>query len=158
MSTKTDKYSFIEQNFKTSENQYYNLDLNQSKKCAILVPVQSYSKTKEDKYCAYENSNEAVVSDLFVNENIKGLKTEEFGPIKKRCFTDALKSQNPFKFSRQQNVYHRNEPEIMQFKASQLLSDSHRPPSSQQIGNNDGHIVRPQMSPGAGTAVSFSLN
>uniref|UniRef100_A0A914Q371 Uncharacterized protein n=1 Tax=Panagrolaimus davidi TaxID=227884 RepID=A0A914Q371_9BILA len=51
MSTKNDKYSFIEQSFTTSENQYYNLNLKQYKKCPILVPVQSYSKSNIDKYC-----------------------------------------------------------------------------------------------------------
>uniref|UniRef100_A0AC35GPA3 HAT C-terminal dimerisation domain-containing protein n=1 Tax=Panagrolaimus sp. PS1159 TaxID=55785 RepID=A0AC35GPA3_9BILA len=52
MSIKNDKYSFIEQSFTTSENQYYNLDLNQYKKCSILVPVQSYSKSNNDEYCS----------------------------------------------------------------------------------------------------------
>jgi|UniRef100_A0AC35G8U3 hypothetical protein len=51
MSTKNDKYSFIEQSFTGSENLYYNLNINQSKKCAILIPVQSYSKPNNDKYC-----------------------------------------------------------------------------------------------------------
>uniref|UniRef100_A0AC35GSL3 C2 NT-type domain-containing protein n=1 Tax=Panagrolaimus sp. PS1159 TaxID=55785 RepID=A0AC35GSL3_9BILA len=41
MSTKNNKYSFIEQSFSTTfKNQNYNLNLNQSKKCPIFVPVQ----------------------------------------------------------------------------------------------------------------------
>uniref|UniRef100_A0AC35EXC6 CCHC-type domain-containing protein n=1 Tax=Panagrolaimus sp. PS1159 TaxID=55785 RepID=A0AC35EXC6_9BILA len=58
MSTKKDKNSFIEQSFTTSENQYYNLNLNQYKKCPILVPVQSYSKSNNDEYCATDNCEE----------------------------------------------------------------------------------------------------
>uniref|UniRef100_A0AC35GLS0 Uncharacterized protein n=1 Tax=Panagrolaimus sp. PS1159 TaxID=55785 RepID=A0AC35GLS0_9BILA len=148
MSIKNDKHSFIEQSFTSSENQYYNLNLNQSKKCQILVPVQSNSKPNNDKFCvsdnyeekrklqswnksskastftpvnednndlakpwtnknnfnttnrstlslhiaAYENSIEAVVSDLFVNGNIDGLKIGKLGPINasKHCFSDRL--------------------------------------------------------------------
>uniref|UniRef100_A0A914PH14 Uncharacterized protein n=1 Tax=Panagrolaimus davidi TaxID=227884 RepID=A0A914PH14_9BILA len=51
MSTKNDKDSFIEQSFTTSKNQYYNLNLNQSKKCPISVSIQSNSKSNNDKYC-----------------------------------------------------------------------------------------------------------
>uniref|UniRef100_A0A914PJX2 Uncharacterized protein n=1 Tax=Panagrolaimus davidi TaxID=227884 RepID=A0A914PJX2_9BILA len=58
MSTKNHKYSFVEQSFITSENQYYNLNLNQSKKCPILVPVQSNSKPNNDKYCVSDDYEE----------------------------------------------------------------------------------------------------
>jgi hypothetical protein len=51
MSTKTDKYSSIEQSFTTTENQHYNLNLNQREKCPLLIPVESYSKPNNDKYC-----------------------------------------------------------------------------------------------------------
>uniref|UniRef100_A0AC35GTR0 CCR4-NOT transcription complex subunit 4 n=1 Tax=Panagrolaimus sp. PS1159 TaxID=55785 RepID=A0AC35GTR0_9BILA len=203
MSTKTkkDKYPFIEQGFTTSENQNYNLNLNQSKKYPILVPLQSYSKSNNDEHCvtdkkkeelqlwnklfkistfttvnednddlkkqkdnanilkstnkstlslhieAYENSIEAVASDLFDYENIEGLKKEKIN----------LKSRNPFEFPRQQNGDQRNIPEIMQFKTSQQLTGSNRPSSSQQNGNNDGFMVESQMSPGAGTACPLCL-
>uniref|UniRef100_A0AC35G0K9 Uncharacterized protein n=1 Tax=Panagrolaimus sp. PS1159 TaxID=55785 RepID=A0AC35G0K9_9BILA len=200
MATKNDKYPFVEQSFTTSENQNYNLNLNQSGKCPILVPVQFYSKPNNDEYfvsdnyeereklqswdnkassfttliegnddlkkrwknentlkttnkstlslhiAAYENSIEAAVSDLFVNENNEGLKKEKFGSIKKRCFINSLKSRNPFEFARQKNGDQRYEPEVMQYKSSQQLLGSNRPSSSQQIGHNDGNIVRPQMS------------
>uniref|UniRef100_A0A914Q9W0 Uncharacterized protein n=1 Tax=Panagrolaimus davidi TaxID=227884 RepID=A0A914Q9W0_9BILA len=197
MSTKNDKYSFIKQNFTTSENQYYDLNLNQNKKFPILIPVQSYSKPNNDKYCgiaatnftvsndyeekgklrswnksskastfttlnednndlkkrwknknylkitnkstlslhiaAYENSNEAIASDLFDDENIEGLKKEKLGSIKtsKHCFIDRL--MNPFDFPRQQNENQRIEPEVAQFKASQRLLASQPATTSQQM-------------------------
>uniref|UniRef100_A0A914PGH5 Uncharacterized protein n=1 Tax=Panagrolaimus davidi TaxID=227884 RepID=A0A914PGH5_9BILA len=89
---------------------------------------------------AYKN---AISSDLFDDENMKGLKKEEFGSIKtsKQCFTDSLKFRNPFEFPRQQNGAQKNKPEVMQFKASQKL----RPTSSQQTGQNN---VRPQKALG----------
>uniref|UniRef100_A0AC35FX95 Uncharacterized protein n=1 Tax=Panagrolaimus sp. PS1159 TaxID=55785 RepID=A0AC35FX95_9BILA len=185
MATKSDD-PFVEPSFTTSENQYSILNLNQSKKCTTLIPVQTYSKTNNEKYyesdnyeekeklqswnksfeastfttlngdnkdlkdrwknentlkttnkstlslsiAAYENS---VASDLFgENENIEGLKREKFGSIKasKQCFTDSLKSQNPFEFPRQQNGEQRNKPKVMQFKASQRLLGSSRPSSA----------------------------
>uniref|UniRef100_A0AC35FIE7 Uncharacterized protein n=1 Tax=Panagrolaimus sp. PS1159 TaxID=55785 RepID=A0AC35FIE7_9BILA len=58
MATKRDKYPFVEQSFATSKNQYYNLNLNQYKKCPILVPVQSNSKPNNDKYYVYDNYEE----------------------------------------------------------------------------------------------------
>uniref|UniRef100_A0AC35G116 Uncharacterized protein n=1 Tax=Panagrolaimus sp. PS1159 TaxID=55785 RepID=A0AC35G116_9BILA len=75
---------------------------------------------------AYENSNEAVASDLFDNENTEGLQKEKLGPIKKRCFAEYLKSPNPSEFPRQQNGDQRNKPEVMQFKTSQKLIGSSR--------------------------------
>uniref|UniRef100_A0A914PJ24 Mos1 transposase HTH domain-containing protein n=1 Tax=Panagrolaimus davidi TaxID=227884 RepID=A0A914PJ24_9BILA len=50
MSTKDDNYSFIEQSFTASEKEYYNLNLNQSKNCLILIPIQSHSKSNNDNY------------------------------------------------------------------------------------------------------------
>uniref|UniRef100_A0AC35GQG0 Uncharacterized protein n=1 Tax=Panagrolaimus sp. PS1159 TaxID=55785 RepID=A0AC35GQG0_9BILA len=58
MSTKNDKFSLIKKNFTTSENYYYNLDLNQDKKCPILVPAQSFRKPYNDKYCVSDNYEE----------------------------------------------------------------------------------------------------
>uniref|UniRef100_A0AC35FIZ2 Uncharacterized protein n=1 Tax=Panagrolaimus sp. PS1159 TaxID=55785 RepID=A0AC35FIZ2_9BILA len=111
---------------------------------------------------AYENSIEADTSDLFGDENVKELKKEKFRSIKtsKRCFNDSLKSRNPFEFPRQQdadtngNQPIKDKPEVMQFKASQQLLDSTQPTSSQQIGNNDGNTVQPQMALGLSTAAA----
>uniref|UniRef100_A0AC35FJP5 Tyrosine-protein kinase n=1 Tax=Panagrolaimus sp. PS1159 TaxID=55785 RepID=A0AC35FJP5_9BILA len=58
MLTKKDKYSFIEQSFTTSKNQYNNLNLNQGKKCLLLIPVQSNSKPNNNKYCESDNYKE----------------------------------------------------------------------------------------------------
>uniref|UniRef100_A0AC35G1E8 EF-hand domain-containing protein n=1 Tax=Panagrolaimus sp. PS1159 TaxID=55785 RepID=A0AC35G1E8_9BILA len=86
---------------------------------------------------AYENS---IESDLFHNENIEGLKKEKFGLIKtsKRSFIDDFKSQDPFEFPRQQDGGQKNEPEVMQFKATKKLQGTNRKPSSsQQIEHED---------------------
>uniref|UniRef100_A0AC35GT10 DUF2439 domain-containing protein n=1 Tax=Panagrolaimus sp. PS1159 TaxID=55785 RepID=A0AC35GT10_9BILA len=52
------KYSFIEHSFTTTENRNYNFNLNQYKKCPILVPVHSYSKSNNDKYCVSDDYEE----------------------------------------------------------------------------------------------------
>uniref|UniRef100_A0AC35EXL6 Uncharacterized protein n=1 Tax=Panagrolaimus sp. PS1159 TaxID=55785 RepID=A0AC35EXL6_9BILA len=70
MSSKNDIYSFIEQSFTTSQNQHYNLNLNQYKKCPILVPVQSYSKPNNDNYCVSDNY-EGKVKLQSLNESSK---------------------------------------------------------------------------------------
>uniref|UniRef100_A0AC35GZ82 Protein kinase domain-containing protein n=1 Tax=Panagrolaimus sp. PS1159 TaxID=55785 RepID=A0AC35GZ82_9BILA len=175
MSTKKDKYSFIEQSFTTSENQYYNVNLNQSKKCATLIPVQFNSKPNNDKchvsdkyeekeklqlrnkfsrasifstlnennndlkkrwknentlkttnkstlslhIAAYESSTKAAGSDLC--GNIAGLRKQKLASIKERCFSDYLKSGNPFEFPRQQNGDQKDKPEVMQLTPSQQL-------------------------------------
>uniref|UniRef100_A0AC35GAQ6 Uncharacterized protein n=1 Tax=Panagrolaimus sp. PS1159 TaxID=55785 RepID=A0AC35GAQ6_9BILA len=149
MATKSDKYSFIEQRFTTSENQYYNLNLNPSKKCATLIPVQSNSKPKNDKYWVSDNYEEKEKlqswkksskistfktlnednNDLkkrWKNENVLKTINEStlslhISAYKKPCFTDSLKFRNPFEFPRQQNGDQRNKPEIMEFKATQQL-------------------------------------
>uniref|UniRef100_A0A914Q3W4 Ubiquitin-like protease family profile domain-containing protein n=1 Tax=Panagrolaimus davidi TaxID=227884 RepID=A0A914Q3W4_9BILA len=49
MSTKNDKHLFIEKTFTASENQYYNLNLNQSEKCPVLIPVLYNGKSEFNK-------------------------------------------------------------------------------------------------------------
>jgi hypothetical protein len=74
MATKDDSCSFIEQSFTASENGYYNLNLNQSKKCPILIPVQSYTKSYNDKYSSSTfttlNGDNNDLKKRWKNENI----------------------------------------------------------------------------------------
>uniref|UniRef100_A0A914QZI8 glutathione transferase n=1 Tax=Panagrolaimus davidi TaxID=227884 RepID=A0A914QZI8_9BILA len=85
MATKSDKYSFIEQSFTTSQNRYYNLNLNQSKKRAILISVQSNSKTNYDNYCASDNYEEKEKSQTR-NKSFKTFTnlSEDNSDLKKR--------------------------------------------------------------------------
>uniref|UniRef100_A0AC35FFB0 Uncharacterized protein n=1 Tax=Panagrolaimus sp. PS1159 TaxID=55785 RepID=A0AC35FFB0_9BILA len=71
MATKNDKNSFVEQSFTTSENQYFNLNLNQSEQFATLIPVQFFSKSNNDKYCASDNFEEKEKSQSW-NKSSKG--------------------------------------------------------------------------------------
>uniref|UniRef100_A0A914QYF1 Uncharacterized protein n=1 Tax=Panagrolaimus davidi TaxID=227884 RepID=A0A914QYF1_9BILA len=144
--------------FKTSTFTTFNDDNNDLKKRWKNKNILNTSnkRTLSLHIAAYENSNEAVTSDLFDDENIEGLKKEKLESIKisKQCFTDRLKSRNPFEFPRQRSGDRINEPEILRFSASQRLLGSQALTSSQQIGNNDKQFVQPQMALGA--AVSFS--
>uniref|UniRef100_A0AC35FDZ6 RZ-type domain-containing protein n=1 Tax=Panagrolaimus sp. PS1159 TaxID=55785 RepID=A0AC35FDZ6_9BILA len=82
MATKNVRYSFIEQNFTTSENRNYNLNLNQSEKCPELIPVQSNSKPNNDKNCEKEKSQSwnkffKISTSTTLNENKKRWKSEK---------------------------------------------------------------------------------
>uniref|UniRef100_A0AC35GX43 Uncharacterized protein n=1 Tax=Panagrolaimus sp. PS1159 TaxID=55785 RepID=A0AC35GX43_9BILA len=85
MSTKNDKYLFVEQSFTTSENRYYNLNLNQSEKCATLIPVQSDRTPNNDKYCVSGNYKEnEKLQSLYKSYNFTTLN-EDNNDLKKRC-------------------------------------------------------------------------
>uniref|UniRef100_A0AC35GQ09 Uncharacterized protein n=1 Tax=Panagrolaimus sp. PS1159 TaxID=55785 RepID=A0AC35GQ09_9BILA len=166
-------------NFEVSDNYEENEKLQLWNKSFKISPFKTLNEDKNDDLkkrrknentlkttnkgtfslhiAAYENSTENPALDLFGDKN--DVKKEKFRTIKtsEQCFTDCLKSRNSFEFPRQQSGDQRNEPEIVQYSASQQLLSSKSQTLSQQNGNNAEQFVQSQISPGAGTAVSFSL-
>uniref|UniRef100_A0AC35GEA0 Uncharacterized protein n=1 Tax=Panagrolaimus sp. PS1159 TaxID=55785 RepID=A0AC35GEA0_9BILA len=98
MATKSDKYSFVEQSFATSENQYFNLNLNQSEKCVTSISVQSNSKPNDDKNYASDNYKEKGKLQSFnKSSKISAFKTlnEDNEDLKKRWKNEnTLKTTN----------------------------------------------------------------
>uniref|UniRef100_A0AC35F5S4 Uncharacterized protein n=1 Tax=Panagrolaimus sp. PS1159 TaxID=55785 RepID=A0AC35F5S4_9BILA len=87
MATKSDKFPFNEQSSTTSKNQYYNLNLKESEKCATLISVQSNSKPINDKYCASNNCEKKEIFHLWnKSSKVSTFKTlnEENNGLKKR--------------------------------------------------------------------------
>uniref|UniRef100_A0A914PHH1 Uncharacterized protein n=1 Tax=Panagrolaimus davidi TaxID=227884 RepID=A0A914PHH1_9BILA len=74
----------------TTDNEDYN-DFKKRWKNKNILNITNKS-TLSLHIAAYENSNEAVASDLFDDENIEGSKKENLGFTKtsKQCFTDRL--------------------------------------------------------------------
>uniref|UniRef100_A0A914PKG6 Uncharacterized protein n=1 Tax=Panagrolaimus davidi TaxID=227884 RepID=A0A914PKG6_9BILA len=105
MATKNDKNSFIEQSFETSENQYSNLNLNQGKKCPILVAVPSNSKPNNDKYCVFKSGTAATdfkVSDNFEEKEElqswnKSFKVSTFTTLNEDDLKKQWKNENTLK-------------------------------------------------------------
>uniref|UniRef100_A0AC34F4M8 Protein kinase domain-containing protein n=1 Tax=Panagrolaimus sp. ES5 TaxID=591445 RepID=A0AC34F4M8_9BILA len=174
MSTKdfclsTDKQKNFVDN--TSSGQYSNLNLNQNYHCSNTNSERSKQDTKKCQrnfekknqpkdtcenqnnlntinnstlslhIAAYENSIDETPSDSGTEE----LKEEKFGSIKnlKQSFIGS-RIQNPFEFPRQQKGIQVNEPEVMQFVASQKLRNPNKslaksqqqPPSSHLAGTS----------------------
>uniref|UniRef100_A0A914R955 Uncharacterized protein n=1 Tax=Panagrolaimus davidi TaxID=227884 RepID=A0A914R955_9BILA len=98
-----------------------------------------FSNTKNNStlslhIAAYENSSEAVASDLFDGKNNE--EKFETKNIKQSFLVSTFVVQNPFEFPRQQNDNAvPSEPEVSQFKASQKLLN---PNKSTKKGNKLG--------------------
>uniref|UniRef100_A0A914PD06 Protein kinase domain-containing protein n=1 Tax=Panagrolaimus davidi TaxID=227884 RepID=A0A914PD06_9BILA len=110
---------FVNDNSQTNDqNQYSNLNLNQSYKYPITIPVQACSKSYTDNYfeiTAYEKVGEVPAFDPFGDKNNK-----ISGSIRNEKQIFASKIQNPFEFSRQQNDTV-PPPEMSEFRATQTL-------------------------------------
>uniref|UniRef100_A0A914R4B0 C2H2-type domain-containing protein n=1 Tax=Panagrolaimus davidi TaxID=227884 RepID=A0A914R4B0_9BILA len=123
---KDKQQNFVNDNSQTDDrNQYSNINLNQSYKLPILIPVQSCSKSYNDKNCdiaAFDKLVEAAAHDSFGGKNIEDLKNGISGLLgnEKQLFPSTFIIQNPFEFPRQQG----NEvpsPQMSEFRASQFL-------------------------------------
>uniref|UniRef100_A0A914NXC4 Uncharacterized protein n=1 Tax=Panagrolaimus davidi TaxID=227884 RepID=A0A914NXC4_9BILA len=94
----TGKLQSWNKSFKTSTFSTLNEDNNDLKKRLKNKNILNISNksTLSHHIAAYENSNEAVASDLFGDQNTVKLKKEKIGSIKtsKHCFTDRLMVQN----------------------------------------------------------------
>uniref|UniRef100_A0AC34G743 Uncharacterized protein n=1 Tax=Panagrolaimus sp. ES5 TaxID=591445 RepID=A0AC34G743_9BILA len=144
MATKGDKSNVFKNCASKNDAQYYNLNLNETQTCLTLDTLSksnSFNKnegkitedqklSKDDSsghltlhISAYENSVDALN-----NSNEEDLTTtnkmnkygKSWEDVKKICI-DPSYFQDPFEFPRQQKDDQANDPEVMQFKASQKL-------------------------------------
>uniref|UniRef100_A0A914P8G6 Protein kinase domain-containing protein n=1 Tax=Panagrolaimus davidi TaxID=227884 RepID=A0A914P8G6_9BILA len=138
----------------THKNRYSNLNLNQYYKLPISIPVQTCSKSFNDKKCdisAFEKSHEAGALDSFGD-----MKNGISQPIKnkKHLLTSTLILQNPFEFPRQQNEKV-PPPEVSEFKASQSLLNSNK---ALKNGQRDVNLLQQQekQPPSSGAAATIT--
>uniref|UniRef100_A0A914QJZ8 Uncharacterized protein n=1 Tax=Panagrolaimus davidi TaxID=227884 RepID=A0A914QJZ8_9BILA len=117
-------------------NQYSNLNLNQSYKLPILIPVQTCSKSYNDKnsdIATYERSPDAFAPDSFGGNNKKDLKNGISQLIRneKQFLTSSFIIRNPFEFPRQRND-EVQPSQVSQFKASKSLLNPNEAPNNGQ--------------------------
>uniref|UniRef100_A0A914QA56 Uncharacterized protein n=1 Tax=Panagrolaimus davidi TaxID=227884 RepID=A0A914QA56_9BILA len=131
---------------KSYNNKFYD-DIKELKKWKNGSANSRNKSTLSLHISAYENSTEAAASNSFEHKKAKSLQKKDLNKkwknVKQIGDSSTFNVQNPFEFSRQQKEDQKGKPEVMQFKASQILSNNNPKPKAE----NDSTIYETVKAP-----------